>query len=149
MQRFVVTVIVCVCAGCGFTRTEPKQVANPVSTSPREVPQTTEIVITDAVDLPKHVGQIVTLRGIQSRSKLPYVLGVYVDGQYELSDKMVLATGRLTSYETTAEDVKAFDRRMKESPFALPRISVGTHFRLTDPQTDEPVKTYLWSDRKR
>ena len=155
MKRFVYSVVVCVCTGCGTARTEPGEFSapvsasqEPVSASQEDAPQAAEIIITNVADLPKHVGKIVTLKAIQSRTKLPQLLGVYVDGDYKLSDKMAFATGRLSSYETTAADVRAFDRRMKKSPFASPRPSVGTHFQLTDLESGKKSKTHIWNDRK-
>lgn len=93
-----------------------------------------------------HVGKIVTLKGVQSRTYLPHVVGVRVDGEYALSDKIVFVTGRLSSYETTEEDVKAYNKA--RSPYSWgPRRSVGTHFTMTDPITGDDPKSYLWDDR--
>src|SRR4051794_38782316 len=59
----------------------------------------TPVVITDAKELGSHLGQTVTLRGIQARTKQPTVLGVDVDGEYALSDVEVEVTGVLKRYE--------------------------------------------------
>jgi hypothetical protein len=109
----------------------------------------TPIVITQADDIPRHLGKIVTLRGQQTRSKIPYVLGIVVDGDDRLADEIVEVTGRLGSYETTQAEVDAFDARQREQPFAAPRPAVGTHYTLSDPATGEACKSRLWRPSER
>ena len=101
------------------------------------------IVITDRKDLPKHVGKIVTIRGVQSRSMIQYVLGIMVEGDYALSDKVVEVTGLLSSYETTQEDVDAFNAEQEKILTTAPRPSIGVHYSVRHPKTGELLQTKL------
>jgi hypothetical protein len=87
----------------------------------------------DQAKLDQHVGHVVTIRGIQTRSKIPKVGGVDVDGPYKYSDRLVTATGVLHRGEIKAEDVY---------PFAANR-GPGTFYSLTDPSSGELAKTHL------
>lgn len=131
--------------GCVDTPNGPNPIAKPAARSssedqPDPPPQT---VITDAAHLSRHVGRVVTLRGVQSRSKIPYVLDVEVDGDYGLAEKSVEVTGRLSSHEVTQADVDAFDEAQSKQPFAAARPTVGTHYSLVDPETGELAHTRL------
>lgn len=57
------------------------------------------IVEGSQVDLASLVGKEVTLVGVQTRTKIPTVCGVDVDGDYEHSDTKVTATGILQRRE--------------------------------------------------
>ena len=105
------------------------------------------IVITDPDDLPNHLGEIVTIRGVQSRSKIPQVWGIKVDGNYSLSDKLVEFSGRLTSYEVTQEDVDEYLAAQQVVSTSSSRPSVGTHFSVRHPETFELVKTKQVSEQ--
>ncbi|HMF44805.1 MAG TPA: hypothetical protein VKQ32_29225 [Polyangia bacterium] len=52
-------------------------------------------VLRDGGNLDAYVGKVVTLVGVQTRTKQPTVCGVDVDGDYALSDKLVRVTGVL------------------------------------------------------
>ena len=54
--------------------------------------------VTDRARLAACVGKTVTLRGVVSRTKVPSILGVDVDADYELSDRVGVATGKLATY---------------------------------------------------
>jgi hypothetical protein len=61
-------------------------------------PSPTDIVITDRSQLEDAVGQQVTIIGVQTRTKIPTVCGVDVDGDYALSDREVIVRGVLQRY---------------------------------------------------
>ena len=148
--RFLFSVAVCVSAGCCFTPNDSDNYVTSASTPKRNIPSVAPIVITDVAELPKHVGKVVTLKGLQSRTKLPNVLGVRVDGAYALSDKMVYVTGRLSSYVTTEADVMAFDDLIaKKGPFTAARPMIGTHFVMQAPETGEFLTTHSWANREK
>ena len=80
----------------------------------------------DRGELGKLVGQIVTLVGVQTRTKIPTVCGVDIDGDYALSDQKVEVTGRLERYEVPEPS--------PDQPIAASR-GPGTYYRLIDPAT--------------
>ncbi|MFW5920658.1 MAG: hypothetical protein ACOCUS_02370 [Polyangiales bacterium] len=83
-------------------------------------------------DLDSLVGRRITLVGAQTRSKVPSVCGVDVDGAYELSDKTVEVTGRLERHV------------IEERPPSDPPIATrgpGTYYRLVDPATGDLAET--------
>src|SRR5687767_11610240 len=61
-------------------------------------------VLTDPAQLDAHVGQVVTLRGVVSRTKVPTLLGVDVDDS-ELADQPAEATGRLEREVVTQQQI--------------------------------------------
>ena len=79
-------------------------------------------VITDAAQLADHVGEVVTLRGVQTRTKIPTVCGVDVDGDGALSDQAVTATGRLEQEVVAPADVDPTEQSR----------GAGTFYRLVD-----------------
>lgn len=92
-----------------------------------------QAVITDRSQLDAVVGQYVVIRGVQTRTKIPTVLGVDVAGPYEHSDKEVTAAGVLHRWEVKAQDVN-------------PRVAsrgAGVYYRLSDPKTGGDVETKL------
>jgi hypothetical protein len=73
-----------VIAACGSSEPTPTTERTPDVTT-----------ITDAGQREAAAGKPVRIIGVQTRTKVPTVCGVDVDGDYELSDKMVMVTGRL------------------------------------------------------
>jgi hypothetical protein len=68
----------------------------------------TGIVITESTkidEIDHAVGRHVTVIGLQSRTKRPMVCGIEVDGDYDLSDRRVIAHGILKRYVVKEEDV--------------------------------------------
>ncbi len=152
MNRLFLILAVLLMAGCGGTQTGSTVDTNSMESQNKKNSETSvapeanqlQIVITNRDDLSKYVGKIVTLRGTQTRSKIPHVLGVIVNGDYDLSEKMVEVTGRLTSFETTQADVEAFDEKQKKQHSAAIRPSVGINYTIRDPETGNYPKTSLF-----
>lgn len=142
MQKpFLFLFVVSCLPGCNLPLSNNTEIA---TTQPSTPPPFSEIVITDSADLEKHVGQIVTLIGKQTRTYIPRVLGVRVVGESSLSEKIVVVTGQLSSYQTTEEDVIAF-HAANLARLAVPLPVVGMHYSITDPKTQDTPKTYLWN----
>ncbi len=90
------------------------------------------MTITDPEQRDAAVGERVTIVGVQARTKVPTVLGVDIDGEYELSEQRVTATGVLERYV------------VKPRPPDAPAIAwrgPGTFYRLVDPETGRLAKT--------
>lgn len=104
-------------AACGTPAAPPASPGN-VEVAPAAPP-----VLTDAAQLADHVGEVVTLRGVQTRTKIPTVCGADVDGDDALTDQPVSATGRLE-----AETVEAADPTVQSR-------GPGTYYRLVDATT--------------
>lgn len=83
------------------------------------------ITITSLDQLDDAVGQRVTIVGVQTRTKIPTVLGVDIDGEYELSDARVTATGVLERY--------VVEPRPPDAP-AIAWRGPGTFYRLVAPE---------------
>jgi len=91
------------------------------------------VVLTNPRDRQAHVGKTVTVVGKQTRTKIPTVCDVDVDGAYDLSDKLVEATGVL-------------ERRVVPKRTGGPIVASrgpGTYYRLVDPKTKRLAKTQL------
>jgi hypothetical protein len=113
------------------------------STAPTEAPSTgsttmtttdAEIRITDPSQREAAVDKPVVVIGIQTRTKQPEVNGVDVDGDYNLSDKKVVARGIL---KRTV---------VPEAPPAKDGLQVasrgpGTYYAVIDPETKQMAKT--------
>ncbi|MCA9598243.1 MAG: hypothetical protein KC776_33255 [Myxococcales bacterium] len=101
-------------------------------TAGSSVPPVTEVPVEAPegcpADLDARVGTVVTLVGEQSRTKIPTVCGVDVDGDYDLSDEVVRVTGRLRRYvvppPTPGEPIVA-----GRGP--------GTYYSIQDPTTGQ------------
>jgi hypothetical protein len=76
------------------------------------------------VDLDALVGQEVTLIGVQTRTKIPSVCDIDVEGDYDLSDTVVFATGILQRTEVKP--------RGKGEPIVAWR-GPGVYYSLTTP----------------
>jgi hypothetical protein len=94
------------------------------------------IVITERGQLDAAVGKLVTIVGKQTRTKIPTVLGVDVDGAYELSERRVRATGVLERRVVEARETKPGD-------LAVATRGPGTYYRLVDPSTKRLAKPGL------
>jgi hypothetical protein len=95
---------------CGHSSDPPASVSAPCET------------LTDRSQLAGCVGKRVTLRGVVSRSKIPSILGVDVDAEYELSDRLGEATGTLATYMIFEQDPNDQIVRASKSP--------GTYYAL-------------------
>lgn len=90
------------------------------------------VVITDPGELDKHLGDLVTIVGEQTRTKIPTVLGVDVDGDHELSERRVRATGILQRRVVKPED-------LEDGPIMASR-GPGTYYSVIDPDTKHLAK---------
>jgi hypothetical protein len=86
-------------------------------------------LITDRQQLDAAVGSIVTIVGVQTRTKIPTVCGVDVDGADELADHKVIVRGVLHRDVVT-----------EASPTAANRGN-GTFYSVVDPATGQLAKT--------
>jgi hypothetical protein len=89
-------------------------------------------LITNASQREAAVGKLVTVVGVQTRTKIPTVVGIDIDGDYALSDREVRATGRLERYVIAPPS--------PEEPIMATR-SPGTYYSLIDPATGVLAKT--------
>ena len=127
-------------AGCGADRSAlpmPESgapTASDVTTSSRaaEAP----LLIEERSQLDAAVGKLVTIVGTQTRTKIPTVLGVDVDGDYELSDRRVQVSGIL--HRRTVEP-------KEPDPDELPVATrgPGTYYSVIDPATNTLAKPVL------
>ena len=79
----------------------------------------------DRAALDAHVGKTVTLIGPQTRTKQPTVCGADVEGDYELSDKVVRVTGVLA--RTVVDNVDEREQVATRGP--------GVYYSVEDPKT--------------
>ena len=93
-------------------------------------------VITTAAELDGAVGALVTLVGVQTRSKIPTVLGVDVDGAHELSDRRVRVTGVLRRHVVPDRPADP------DEPVAASR-GPGTYHFIVDPATGRLARPEL------
>jgi hypothetical protein len=93
-------------------------------------------VITDPSQLDAAVGKLVTIVGEQTRTKVPTVLGVDVDGDYDLSDKRVRVTGILHRHVVEPRE---------PDPDELPVATrgPGIYYSVVDPATNVLAKPVL------
>lgn len=85
-------------------------------------------VITEASDVPSHVGQVVTLRGVVENSRIAALLGVDVESESpDLRGQMAQATGRLLTWTVTPADLK----KEQENGMVANR-GPGTFYKLVD-----------------
>ena len=90
-------------------------------------------ILTEAEQLPQHVGQVVSLRGAVALARVPTLLGVDVDAANLKDGQMAIATGRLEKSVVTMVEIQ--ERTRKEGAFA--HRGPGTFFRLMDPKTSQ------------
>jgi TonB family protein len=89
------------------------------------------LVVESAAEVPAAVGRIVTLQGVLVPSKMPTINGVDVDAADALRGQVVVATGRVESYEVKPPGPGA--------PVAASR-GPGRYYRLVDPKTGTLAK---------
>jgi hypothetical protein len=90
-----------------------------------------DVVITEPNQRAAAVGRRVTIIGVQTRTKLPTVCGVDVDGDYALSDREVIVNGVLHRDVVTEVDNTMANRGR------------GTFYSVIDPATGALAKTAL------
>ncbi|MBI3206646.1 MAG: hypothetical protein HYZ29_34235 [Myxococcales bacterium] len=95
-----------------------------------------QIVITDAAKVDGAVGALVTLVGVQTRTKWPTVLGADVDGDYAMSDKRVRVTGRIEKHLQAGPP-------MVDGAYVQGRAAGSTSYRIVDPKTGALAKPSL------
>lgn len=99
---------------------------------PTSTPTSTSTpVLTDPAELDRHIGELVTLRGTLSRTKIPTILGVDVAGPAPdaLAERPAEATGVLEREVITQEEL---DRQIAEiGQFA--NRGAGTFYQLIRP----------------
>ncbi|HUS65094.1 MAG TPA: hypothetical protein VMZ28_11150 [Kofleriaceae bacterium] len=125
-------VILLLIAGCGTPAEEPMpRTPTPTPTSTSTSTPTSPPVLTDAAELDRHVGELVTLRGTLTRTKIPTILGVDVHGPASdaLADRPAEATGTLEREVITQE---ALDAQIAEMGQFANR-GAGTFYRLVRP----------------
>lgn len=91
--------------------------------APDPTASTTCETLTERSQLAACVGKRVTLRGVVSRTKIPSILGVDVDADYELSERVGVATGTLTTYTLPEPD--------PDDPLVAASKGPGTYYALT------------------
>ncbi|MEM9944007.1 MAG: hypothetical protein AAF939_20785 [Planctomycetota bacterium] len=141
-QRFLLTITIAILpVGCS----KQDSLSQDTEMSQIEIASDEATVITNRIQLSDHVGEVVTLIGIQTRRKIPHVMGIPVKGAYEFSDQIVSVTGRLESYEVTKEDLDRWDSAPDfDMAFAAsPILKEGIHFRLVDPASGDRCETVL------
>lgn len=126
------SVSVLACAQAPAVQSEPPPAPAPAPAPTQSSPGA--LVITDASELDGAVGQTVTLVGTQSRTKIPTVLGVDVDGSYEHSDRRVRVTGVLRKHVVVEPAPSA--------PITAAR-GPGTYYSIVDPDTQTLAKPVL------
>ena len=125
-MRTVVVMVGLLLAAC--TKTEkPTETKTTVTTKD-------EITITDPSQREAAVGKSVVVIGVQTRTKQPTVNGVDVDGDYELSDKKVVARGILE--KTVVPELPPAKDGME-----VARRGAGTYYAVIDPATKMIAKT--------
>ena len=87
------------------------------------------MLITDASQREGAVDHEVTIVGVQTRTKIPTVCGVDVDGAYALSDRRVIVRGVLRRTVVTEVDPMTANR------------GTGTFYSVIDPATGVLAKT--------
>ncbi len=104
----------------------------PAPSNDRAVQAVTEVPVETQDGCPRDldalVGKVITLVGVQTRTRQPTVCGVDVDGDYELSDQVVRVTGKL--HRTVVKP------RPPEEPIVATR-GPGTYYSIVDTQTRE------------
>lgn len=95
----------------------------------RAPPQSTIPVITRWQDRDRYVGQIVTVRGEVSNTKIEQIEGVWVSGE-GVRGQLAEATGLLRRWETTEADIRAAEEKAG-GPISGP--GPGTHYILYVP----------------
>lgn len=85
-------------------------------------------VITVSSELARHVGQVVTLRGMVENSRIATLLGVDIESENpDLRGRMAQATGRLLRWTVTPADLK---QQQKDGMIA--NRGPGTFYKLVD-----------------
>jgi hypothetical protein len=124
-------VLVSLIAGCGTPAAHEEPMTKTPPTTPTSTPTpapTATPVLTDPADLDRHVGQLVTLRGTLTRTKIPTLLGVDVAGPAPdaLAERPAEATGVLEREVVTQQEL---DRQIAEMGQFANR-GAGTFYRL-------------------
>lgn len=121
MHRFAVLLI----ASLGCAGASPSRASDP-----------SEVVITEPGKLDSLVGTVVTLVGVQTRSKWPTVLGADVDGDDAMSDQRVRVRGRI---EKSVQNGPP----MIDGEVVQGRAAGTTSYRIIDPATGKLAKPTL------
>jgi hypothetical protein len=143
-QALVALLVILLGAGCrseptGAPPKEPPPPKEPAKGQTQDVTPTTtasEITITGPSQRAAAVDKMVVVIGIQTRTKQPQVNGIDVDGDYNLSDKKVVARGVLR------KTVVAEEPTLEERMHAATR-GAGTFYAVIDPETKQLAKTKL------
>jgi hypothetical protein len=93
-------------------------------------------VITSHAKLDNYVGEVITIEGKVSRTKLPTIIGVDIKADYNLSDKKCRATGKLLKGITTEEEAAQLQQK------GVAHRGAGTFYRLGDVNSGETAKAY-------
>jgi hypothetical protein len=145
-QHVVTALVLLVVAGCDGGRNSappapaPAPVPSPANIEPPAPapvsnPSDSEpIIITDPSQREAAVGKLVTVVGVQTRTKAPTVAGVDIDADDALADKRVRVTGILHK--------KVVEPRPPSAPIVASR-GPGTYYHLVDPKTGTLAKPVL------
>lgn len=108
--------------------------ATTTSAVQREARASAPIVVTRQEDIAQHIGQVITLRGVVTRTKIPTILGVDVSSDDpDLRDQDAEATGKLIRLVVEESDI---------APTSAHR-GAGVFYRLQDlnhPEADAQVR---------
>jgi hypothetical protein len=110
---------------CARSRQHPTETA--------ETGEAAATLINDSKQLDAAVGRNVTIVGVQTRTKIPTVCGVDVDGSDDLSERKVIVRGVLHRDVVTSA----------EAPPTSANRGPGTFYSVVDPSTGRLAKTFL------
>jgi|GEM_PF-2849177 len=122
-RLLIVVALVLGMTGCGNGSLQSEAISNTQIADLQQPP----VVLTSRDQLDAHVGQLVTLRGEVSNTKIPEILGVDVQSNHpDLRGQYAEATGVLHRYVVTPDEIEAAN-------FA--NRGAGVFYRLKDPDS--------------
>jgi hypothetical protein len=134
------SLVVLALLGCGSAE-DAKAPVSPQPTIAYSQPDSLEVVaiVTSAEDIPQYDGQIITIRGLMTNTKLPTVLGVDVrEGDPDHRGQFVQATGQLRKSIVSEEQVLSMRERM------IAHRGAGVFYHLYDFETKYAAIPVLW-----
>jgi hypothetical protein len=106
------------------------QASNELDTGP--------IILTDPSEVMVHIGEIVTIRGVVTNSKIPQIIGVDVHSENpDLRGTLAEATGVLNSWTVTKAQLEESDRLY--GPIANRGPGLFVRLKALDSNYDAPV----------
>ena len=93
--------------------------------------ESSSMLITNSSQLPNWIGELITIRGEVSNTKIPQIIGVDISSDSpDLRGKNAEATGVLEFWEVKASEVDKYSANR----------GAGAFYRLTDPVSGETVQ---------